>query len=247
MTLLSTLRRSALPGIALLFTVQGCALIAPPSTIPMAAIRVDRLEPGVDALIVMLPGMGDRAERFIETGFVDAANGSGYELLAADAHWGYYFDRTMTQRLHEDIITPARADGYERIWLLGISMGGLGSLLYASEFPSNIDGLILLAPFLGDACLAEEIADAGGLRAWSGESRCTTDYEVGAWRWLKEVTAAGSVEIVLGYGVDDRLAPSYSPLLDVLPASRVHTLDGGHNWTTWNALWARIGAAGQTP
>lgn len=220
--------------------LSACAIMAPPAAVPMATVSTDNGGPHRDALLVMLPGFRDRAERFVDTGFVDAYAGQRFDLLSADAHYGYYRDRTLTERLHDDIIAPAKAEGYSEIWLLGISMGGLGSLLYANDFPSDVDGVILLAPFLGDRCIVEEIRAAGGLENWSGESTCTEDYEVDVWRWLKRTIAAGQIDVVLGYGTSDRLAPMYAPLLDVLPESRVHRVAGGHDWRTWTELWSEI-------
>ena len=89
-------------------------------------------------LLIMLPGRGDRASSFVTAGFVDIADRHQFDVLAVDAHFGYYAERILVERLHEDIIAPAKARGYENIWLLGISMGGLGALLYAAEYPNEI-------------------------------------------------------------------------------------------------------------
>ena len=67
------------------------------------------------------------------------------DVIAADAHFGYYRARSVVDRLHEDLIAPV-ADRYERVWLVGISMGGFGSALYAMEHPDVVDGVIMLAP-----------------------------------------------------------------------------------------------------
>ena len=53
----------------------------------------------------------------------------------------------MVDRLKEDVINPAKEKGYTKIWLVGISLGGLGSLLYAMEHPSDIEGMLVLAPY----------------------------------------------------------------------------------------------------
>jgi pimeloyl-ACP methyl ester carboxylesterase len=221
--------------------LSGCAFMAPPPSVPMATVRAEPTTPDRGALLVLLPGLRDRADRFVDRGFIEAYSGKRFDIVSADAHFGYYRARTLTERLHEDVIQPARDEGYSEIWLLGISMGGMGSILYANDYPADVDGVILLAPYLGDRCVIEEIDAAGGLAGWSGESSCTEDYEVDMWRWLKETTMASDVDLVLGYGTRDRLAPMYSPLLDVLPESRVYRRDGGHDWPTWTALWSGIG------
>src|SRR5690625_6784033 len=74
-------------------------------------------------------------ESFPNHGFVATGSELDIDMLAADAHFGYYRERTFVQRLHEDIILPARQQGYQHIWLLGLSMGGFGAVLYCNEHP----------------------------------------------------------------------------------------------------------------
>ncbi len=224
----------------------GCSMLfPPPSVAPVPTIPLEGGgAAGNDTLVVLLPGRGDRASTFMETGFADASNGSGYDLVAVDAHVGYYADRTLPLRLHEDVVLPAREDGYGEIWILGISLGGLGGILYANEYPAGADGYILLAPFLGNACVVDEIAAAGGLRSWSGASRCNDGYEADVWAWLKRNVETGEAPVVLGYGTEDRFASTfYDPLVEALAPARIHTRAGGHDWTTWTRLWGDISAA----
>jgi len=156
---------------------------------------------------------------------------------------GYYSKGTLVERLREDIVAPARARGYENIWLLGISMGGLGALLYVAEYPNEIDGVILIAPFLGSSKLVEEIENAGGLGAWSGASQGFKPYEIDVWAWLKKEIVGGSRKpVYIGFGQSDSMAPAYDVLVQALDPSHVYTSNGGHNWKTWKPLWARIAA-----
>src|ERR671930_1091173 len=80
-----------------------------------------------DTLVVFLPGIGDFAEDFERHGFIAAlaASGLAADALAVDAHYGYYGRRTVLERLAEDVVLPAREQGYREVWLVGISMGGL--------------------------------------------------------------------------------------------------------------------------
>lgn len=191
----------------------------------------------------MLPGMGDRAEAFRDAGFLDSADQQGFDTLAVDAHFGYYVERNLIPRIREDIVEPARAKGYRNIWLLGVSMGGFGSLLYADAHPLDVNGVILLAPFLGDHKLADAISSAGGLDAWPGISDEFNEFEIRVWVWLKTATTSRNrTRVILGYGRSDRLAATYGPLVDVLDSTDVYTLDGGHGWTTWKSLWNQIAA-----
>ncbi len=196
-------------------------------------------------LVVMLPGMGDRMEDFAEAGFIESESSRDFDVVAVDAHFGYYRERNLIPRLHEDIIAPARDAGYRQIWLLGISMGGFGSLLYASQYPEEIAGVILLSPFLGNPELIREIEDAGGLRSWQNDA---TDLEeeidqaqLDLWNWLKGQTASvNGTPVILGYGRGERMARAYGPLLEVLEPCRVYVRKGRHRWSTWRPLWAQI-------
>lgn len=216
---------------------------APPPTQPMDNIARPT-ERRSDTLLVFLPGRGDRGPDFLEQGFLEVGAGRGYDMLAADAHFGYYTSETIVDRLDEDIIRPARARGYEHIWLLGISAGGLGAGLYADAHPGMIDGMILLAPYPGDEALVQDIANAGGLTAWTGDSTVGEDWQRRHWRWLKETTTdTDSPRIVLGYGRDDRFAEAGDLLARQLPPERVFRVEGGHRWPVWRDLWERIAAA----
>jgi pimeloyl-ACP methyl ester carboxylesterase len=233
-------------GIVLLTGGSACTIVSPPATVPMASIAIGT--PNVDSgpLIVLLPGMGDRASTFIESGFIQASTDSPAMFLAADAHSGYYFSQTIVSRLHEDVIAPAAGNASE-VWLLGVSMGGLGSILYAIEHPETVAGIVLLAPYLGARCVAEEIQTAGGLSTWSGQSECADAFGADVWNWLKTSVATGHPKIFLAYGTSDRLSATYAPLRGEIPYAQVFTADGGHNWKTWNRLWGAINRSGLVP
>ncbi len=232
--------RLAITALLILCVCLSACLATPPTQIPIPSIETRKL-PRNDTLVIMLPGRGDRAETFIEHEFQLEGRHRGFDTIAVDAHFGYYKTRSLLPRLHEDIVLPAKAAGYKRIWLLGVSMGGFGSLLYAAEYPDNVDGIILLAPYLGDRKLAESIKKGGGLAAWPGEADGYKDYEVKIWAWLKNATESQTgTPVVIGYGEADRSARSHAVLADALQASRVYTRNGGHEWVTWRPLWKQI-------
>ncbi|MEO1203891.1 MAG: alpha/beta fold hydrolase, partial [Pseudomonadota bacterium] len=188
-------------------------------------------------------GRGDRAQHFADAGFgAPAANGS-FDVVAMDAHLGYYMERSLLVRLHDDIIAPAKAAGYDSIWLLGVSMGGLGSLLYAAEYPDDVDGIILLAPYMGGRKAIEEVLAEGTLAEWNGEGKRMKDYEVDIWRYIQATTTGDtSTPIILGFGTEDRMAEGYSGLVEKVDFTAVYTREGGHKWTTWRPLWDDIAA-----
>jgi pimeloyl-ACP methyl ester carboxylesterase len=224
--------------ILVVILTSGCIGI-PPTEVPLPSIETANPGARNDTLIIMLPGRGDRANTFIDNEFQKMGKDLGFDTIAVDAHFGYYMKRSLLPRLHEDIVLPAREAGYKNVWLLGISMGGFGSLLYASENPDQVDGVILLAPFLGDESSLEEIAASGGLDKWDASASRLKDYEIGVWTWLRDTDAP----VILGYGESDGMAEGYRLVMtDVVGPSNVYTLEGGHKWTAWKPLWNQIAA-----
>jgi pimeloyl-ACP methyl ester carboxylesterase len=224
--------------ISLATVLSGCLGMAP-TEVPLPSIVTADIASQHDTVVIMLPGRGDRADTFIREEFEAAGERWGFDTIATDAHFGYYMNRSLLPRLHEDIVLPAHEAGYDKVWLLGISMGGFGSLLYASEHPELVDGVILLAPFLGDSSSIEEIAASGGLMSWDAESSQLEDYEILIWQWIRDT----ETPLILGYGEADSMADGYQKVLtDVLDPSSVYTLEGGHKWSTWKPLWEQIAA-----
>ncbi|MFC1850523.1 alpha/beta fold hydrolase [candidate division CSSED10-310 bacterium] len=199
-----------------------------------------------DTLFVLLPGRKSRGADFDRHGFIDIVKKSGLavDCVAVEAHFGYYVKRKLLPRLAADIIQPARNQGYGHIWLVGISMGGLGALLYAREHPDTISGVILLAPFLGDKEVIAEIDQAGGLSHWQPEQPLVgeADYQRAIWLWLKDnlTTSSNRVRLILGYGLQDRFARANSLLATQMSPEQVFTTMGGHDWETWRQLFTRI-------
>lgn len=192
-----------------------------------------------DTLLVFLPGVYDTPEDLVREGFVAAVRERQLpvDMVLVDAHVGYYTDESVERRLHAEIIAPARARGYRQVWLAGISLGGMGSLAYAEAYGAQVDGLILLAPYLGNRGLQEEIRSAGGLDAWHA-SGSHEGGERRIWHWLASLdTQSKAPPIHLAYGNADRFAPSHRLLGERLPASRVLALEGGHDWPVWRTAW----------
>jgi len=117
--------------------------------------------------MVWLPGAYHGAQDFLAAGFAEAVRTrrTALDLIFVDLELAHVGDRSALQRLRSDLVLPARAAGVS-IWLGGISLGGLFALGYAAAFPDEVDGLCLLAPYLGNRILTAEIAQAAGLAAW---------------------------------------------------------------------------------
>jgi hypothetical protein len=196
------------------------------------------------ALLVMLPGVGIAADDFAEHGLVASLHrrGLAVDVAAAQPALDLYLDGTVAAELHRAVVAPALAAGYARIWFLGISLGGMGALLYASANVAPVEGVMLLAPFLGTQGTVAEVAAAGGLAAWSPEASAATDAERQMLRWLKDfvTTPPAAPAIYLGYGRDDRFAHGHTLLADRLPRDRIVTVAGGHDWETWATLWRAL-------
>jgi pimeloyl-ACP methyl ester carboxylesterase len=216
-----------------------------PATVPMRTIEIKPGAPGSRSLVVLLPGRFDRPEDFARSGFGELATryGVGARIVSADAHFGYYLERTVVDRLREDVIAPARAQGIDRIWLAGVSLGGTGSILYSIEHPEDVSGITLIAPFLGEKEMRQEIEAAGGLRHWTPpQTLDSTDFQRRMWAWFQRKD--DRIPVYLGWGTRDRFAAIDGLLGAVLPPDRVLTTPGGHAWKPWRALWERFLATG---
>lgn len=229
-------------------TLIGCT----PSrfaVIPMNTIN-DLLPsaPGERVLLVMLPGAYDAPQDFVTHGFIETLREHALpiDVVAVDSHAGYFTGQTIVNRLHEDVVVSAKTKGYQAIWFLGISLGGYGSLLYAMDHAQELEGIILLAPFLGTRGIIAEIERAGGLAEWTPGDFAADDYERRLLVWLKPSRSADAMRppIYLGYGAADRFAAAHRMLAPRLPPAQVWTLPGGHDWPTWKALWAAMLDAG---
>ena len=195
------------------------------------------------ALLVMLPGVGIAPGEFAAHGFVDAARKQGrVDVAAAGPDVDLYLDGAIAEAIRQAIVVPALAEGYQRIWFLGLSLGGMGALLLARRYAADVAGIVLLAPFLGTPGVVAEVVRAGGLAAWQPGVIAPNDGERKMLAWLKDHVAAAPRPPVLhlGYGRDDRFAAGHAMLAETLPAERVHVTEGGHDWQAWSRLWRRI-------
>lgn len=235
-------RRQLLGWWALAAAGGGCALTVPPSRVPMDVTRLPGPCAGrAPALVVMLPGAYSRPREFVDEGFVGELRRRGVaaDVAIADAHVGYFQDRSVLQRLREDVVRPARSQGYRQVWLAGISLGAFGALAYGARHGGEVDGILALAPYLGRRQLQKEIIDAGGPQRWRAQrhAREADDAERDLWEWLAAPTPAGP-PVWLGYGRDDRFADAHRLLAQVLPAERRFDAAGGHDWAPWRSLWS---------
>jgi pimeloyl-ACP methyl ester carboxylesterase len=187
--------------------------------------------------MVWLPGAYEAAQDFLAGGFAEAvrARRMALDLIFVDMELAHVGDRSALQRLRSDIVLPARAAGVA-IWLGGISLGGLFALDFAATYPDELDGLCLLAPYLGNRLLTTEIAQGSGLAAWQPGDLAESDEERRIWRYIK-TRRADSPPLYLGFGRSDRFSAAHELLAATLPAEAVDVIAGGHEWSTWFRLW----------
>jgi pimeloyl-ACP methyl ester carboxylesterase len=197
--------------------------------------------PGEDeaTLVVLLPGLFADARTLEQRGFVAALREAGLQadITAVNAHVSYYADRSISARLTEDVLHPAR-ERYDQVWLIGISLGGLGGLLTARDAPELVDGVMLMSPWLGRRAAVEPVRDAGGLAAWDAFAGPDAPWESSLWAWMREEHHRGwpSAEVHLGFGHRDLVVVNHRTLAGALAADRVTPIPGGHAWRTWRAL-----------
>lgn len=217
---------------ALLGGLAACVPVPRPTETPIPT----RIHGNVDRarrVYILLPGVHDTLDTFQSKGFIDIARAElrGREpaaFIAVDAHLGYYRDQSFDRRIEDDII--GRFQG-KRLTLVGVSLGGLGALATARRFPDLFDDIVLLAPFLGRAKLVERIRNGD-----DGAKADDFDKEIIAvWRWLSNGT--GRPRVSVHYGRNDRFRAAYKSLKKHAPAVSFYSVDGGHDWATWNALW----------
>ena len=230
-------------ALCLAILLPGC-IHAPPAKTPMTTWFYTQPAKNNRDLIVLLPGINERPTAYEKRGFIDELRHRGLDvdLVAADAHFGYFKARSVVDRLKADVINPAKEKGYTKIWLVGISLGGLGSLLYAMEHPNDIEGVLVLAPYLGETALIRQIKKAGGPLQWQPALLQEDGGLDRLWIWLKNyhTHSANLPTIYLGYGRQDKFSVADSLLAGLLPPQQVYVIPGKHNWKTWKTLWNRM-------
>jgi pimeloyl-ACP methyl ester carboxylesterase len=202
-------------------------------------------------VVVMLPGRGDDlgglqkrdTAQIIQQEWPDA------DVILVGLTMPFYTSGVASRRLHDEVMAPLKGRGYKQIWLAGISLGGMGTLLYDHDYPGEVDGMLLLSPYLGKDDVQREIRDAGGLAKWNpgpeqpvGPNNFTRELWRSIKQWSDNPSRRNSVW--LAYGDKERLREPIELMSPQLPADHVLMLPGHHNWKLWNpAMHALLRAA----
>jgi pimeloyl-ACP methyl ester carboxylesterase len=187
--------------------------------------------------VLFLPAAYTGPEDFVQAGFVRAVRQRELplDLVFAEMNLQHLTDRTILRRVRHELVLPARALGCRSIWLCGISLGGFISLAFAERYTSEIDGLCLLAPYLGNHMIIGEIERATGIAAWQPGELAADDDERRVWRFIQ--SQPRQIGVRLGYGREDRFANSHRIMADTLDPQDVRVIPGGHEWPVWSQLW----------
>lgn len=240
------LRHAQLLGLLSLLPCAACRLPRSPS-VPMAEL-VDRgpATPGPRALLVLLPGTGDSMNDLVRHGLIRMIRERriAADVVIADAHYGYYRTRQTVQRLWTDVIAPRAAD-YDELWLAGVSIGGLGAILCASDAElvphPPVTGVLAIAPWLADGKLIAEIESAGGLRSWVPRGD-ESDSMRRLLAWLRGYAdmPQSRPQLFVGVGHDDRLIRHARLILPLLPPANAIEVPGTHDWEPWLVIWGTM-------
>jgi pimeloyl-ACP methyl ester carboxylesterase len=215
----------------------------------MAKLRYTALGPEkARGALVLLPGFGDRPETFSERGFIAALRRHvpQYDVIAADAHFGYYRKRCLVERLEHDLIGPLLRQGYRELWLVGTSMGGFGAVAYAREHPERVTGLLLFAPYMGPDGVIEEVKRVGLCKyraPLAGKIEDQESFARANFGYLGEKACkTRDVALWLAVGEDDRLFGANRTLGAALAPERFLVMKGGHGWKVWTPAADKLAA-----
>lgn len=243
-----------LASLAIVLLLTSCSWVVPSAPLPVN--DVPALTQPVKRLVIVLPGLGEDMADLERSGIAAAIHrgmpDADIKLTLASVR--YYLDGGMPRRVHEQVVVPAR-QRYAEIWLAGASMGGGGVTAYEREYPGEMNGLILLAPFMGPDHLVEEIRAAGGLSKWDpGPQPAVVDsFEINAreqWRtvqsWNKEPLRNRNVWLTCGTA-DEQMSPAAELIAQVLPKDHYFKTNGIHDWVAWTGpvttIFTRIASA----
>jgi pimeloyl-ACP methyl ester carboxylesterase len=237
-------RLAALLAISL--CASGCYFSRSP-TRPVPALFQRTGTTRASCLVIFLPGLLDSPDSFLDHGMVRDLRESGApcDAVMVDLHYRYYFDGHASDVIYEDVLLPAVARGYKEIWVVGISLGGMGATLLAREHGASLAGIVLLSPFLGIEPIRSEVVRTG-----------LPDWHPGPLpRAIDDATFTRFVWAYLRGYVDDpdEMPPMYvgwaegetqdapsRTLAAVLPSDRVATVEGRHDWDAWTRLFRTL-------
>jgi hypothetical protein len=243
-----------LPLLAALLVAACAAMEQPKERIPTETVAA-KSAAAPTRMVVVLPGRGDNLDGLRSTGIAKAIQDGmpDAEVVLVELTMPYYIEGRSVQRLHEEVVVPARKRGIRDIYLVGASMGGMGTLLYEREYPGQMKAIVLMAPYMGDGKIIGEIKAAGGLAQWrpgpvpakvDGDNVAREEWRL-AQSWLANAGRARDVWLICGD--QDSFYPAALMIAPLLPAQNTLSRAGGHAWRVWTPaaaeVFKRLGAA----
>ena len=155
-----------------------------------------------------------------------------------------FLSSTLLPGSSEALLVAYLSQGFEPTSLLtvatvGNTIGGLSSLVYLQHQEKDLCGVVVLAPFLADDRLIEEVKKYGGIEKWAPEVeeiKNSIDDQINSlWVWLTSKNDFSN--IYLGYGKQDRLIAGSHLLETFLEQSHVIRVNGKHDWVTGRKIW----------
>ncbi len=212
------------------------------SQLPLTLKKIISGKPTPD-LVVMFPGINSPGTDFTDHNFVQMFQQqySSVDIILADTRFAYVAAGNIAERIQNEIIAPAIRQGYENIWLVGVSLGGLNSIIYEKTFAGNIKGIVLIAPYLGEKHDIEGLLLNKQPLVWSEKHEKSINKTVRLWRYLiAETRSKEHPKLFLAYGDSDRFNDTHRLLASLLNQGHVFTKQGGHNWIVWKKLWQTL-------
>lgn len=226
--------------------LAGCFPRSDPSqAVPTAFVKAPQ---AASRLVVVLPGRADDVQGLRESGIAQAVQSAwpDADVVLTGLDLGHYLGGVAERKLHEEIIVPARQRAYSQVWLVGASLGGMGSIMYQRAYPGEVTGMVLLAPYLGDEPMLARIRAAGGVASWEPPPKPPSvrrsNFQVELWRHVQSWTRAPDTarNVWLAYGRQDHFRTAMPLLAAVLPPQQVLVRGGGHDWGVWSPVTREV-------
>jgi pimeloyl-ACP methyl ester carboxylesterase len=184
---------------------------------------IETAEPGRPPALALalLSGTYSTPEDFVRAGFPEAvrAHGIDAEIVMAQVRASDFSDGSIVRQIRDDVVQPAIERGARRVWLAGVSLGGLAALSFAARHGDALEGIVLISPY---PAMRPQLRDLDDVRE--------------AWSWLAR-SRSQRVPVHCYYATGDRFVSGQRRMAAVLDADRVREMPGGHDWESWGRLW----------
>ncbi len=194
----------------------------------------------------MLPGIADDLEALQDRRVAELIQDAWphADVVLTGLTLPFYKQGQAARRLHDEVIRRYRKAG-QPLWLAGISLGGMGVLLYDREYSGDAAGMLLMSPYLGEDGIREQIRAAGGLAQWDPgppQAIDASNFQHELWRYIKswQATPSRTESAWMAYGADEKFREPDGMIAPLFPKGHVIVLPGRHNWDLWNRAFPKL-------